>query len=178
MILLIIAAILTFSVIRIQTFPVGTCPSYVTESVKGLEGRWYAIYKNANLVNWTCNYIDIMKLGNESFLITSNGDTTNGAYQANLPVNKEAGEKNSYIIYRPGGKSVYATLMFKIEDEFLFTLSCENLKDGKYYEDVSIHSRKRQFSDDIVKKFTDYLKKIGPQVWHFAEFSPEKCSTE
>uniref|UniRef100_A0A646QGT0 Venom protein n=1 Tax=Hemiscolopendra marginata TaxID=943146 RepID=A0A646QGT0_9MYRI len=181
---LILAAILALCVIRSQPSYVssnqGSCPDVQTDSVAGVEGRWYMMYANVRIPTVKCTYGDILNIGNGTFLSKVVVDLYNGtSLNITSTIKKDSDGKYYDTYVNSEGKVRHDLTMMKIEDDYLLSWLCIHYEHGRIFEHASIHSKtleKRDNSNDIVLKFDKILKERNSAAGQFYEV--DDCSAK
>uniref|UniRef100_A0A646QF81 Venom protein n=1 Tax=Hemiscolopendra marginata TaxID=943146 RepID=A0A646QF81_9MYRI len=181
--LLILATILALGVINIEASDVASnqaiCPDIQSDSVEGIEGRWFRVYSNMKYHNVKCAYGDIVNLGHDEFVSTVILDLVEGGSDNITSTIKKEADGKYYDFWVDEEGVLHRDLtMMKLDGDFLLTWICIDLGNGRVGEHASIHSKTHKLSNAVVVKYDNWLKERGSQGGHFYETRLDECSAQ
>uniref|UniRef100_A0A646QF75 Venom protein n=1 Tax=Hemiscolopendra marginata TaxID=943146 RepID=A0A646QF75_9MYRI len=169
--LLILATILAVGVVRIQA----GCPSIQSDSLTGVEGRWYKVYSNIEYPTVKCAYGDISKSG-DTYTTNVNIKFDNGeSMTVDSTIKKESDGKYYDEWENDDGITQHDITLLKVDGDFLLSWICVDFGDGVIKENAAIHSRNKQTSNAIKEKFSNWLTSKGAQGGTFYESRTDGC---
>uniref|UniRef100_A0A646QE43 Venom protein n=1 Tax=Hemiscolopendra marginata TaxID=943146 RepID=A0A646QE43_9MYRI len=180
---LILATILAVGVIRSQADDISLCPDVQSEPLRGVDGRWFSIYRNHKMtVN--CDYADIVSLGHDKFSynVTWQPNTVE-PYNIASTIMKDADGKYYVFMIDEEGPYKIEQIVMKVDGDFLFVWSCYVHakmyipEQNRYvaYEMTGVYSKTPRYSPDIIDKINTWLIKKGLQVQPLTETRFDGC---
>uniref|UniRef100_A0A646QEW7 Venom protein n=1 Tax=Hemiscolopendra marginata TaxID=943146 RepID=A0A646QEW7_9MYRI len=178
---LILATILAIGAIRIQPSISQSCPNIGTDSLEGVEGRWFVVYSSfIPDPEVSCMYVDVNKVGDDKFYLNSTMDLIHGN---SLQIDSFSETLLQYWSTNFKSESSEEGLKhllqwLKRDGDFLLFSNCLNRDDGGHDEVAWILSRTPEGDENKVNKFSEILRAEGSQVGEFLEFPHEKCRSK
>uniref|UniRef100_A0A646QEX9 Venom protein n=1 Tax=Hemiscolopendra marginata TaxID=943146 RepID=A0A646QEX9_9MYRI len=156
------------------------CPRIVTDSLEGLEGRWFMVYGSDRVDDFldTCEFFHFEKIENDIIHFvwgsTYNGITSNISYT--IDRNEDDGRLSIRTIIRNEMDELKSwPIWLKIDDGFLLFWSCRDWGEGRVEEIVWILTKDPRRDQVDTEKFTSYLKENGAIPSTFFEQNHETC---
>uniref|UniRef100_A0A646QD50 Venom protein n=1 Tax=Hemiscolopendra marginata TaxID=943146 RepID=A0A646QD50_9MYRI len=183
---IILATILAVGVIGGQANDFFLCPDVQSEPLRGIDGRWFSIYRNYK-DHSACQYIDIVNLGHDTFAYNETWQEMNREhFTLNKTIIKEAdGNYYAYFINKEAFYRIDQKVM-KVHGDFLFQWSCYVYENRTQPErdryvalvNTDVYSKTPRYSHDIIDKISNWIMEKGLLVQPLTESRFDGCPTK